>query len=153
MVSVEQGKRMSITSLIPRHTQKNYLYVGMKGPLLHDSHRWVQNGMMSRCFYWHIYDMFRLWAVPHFFYKIWSHIFEEFIEFIDNFYRVIYLFSVRCDWFQSISFLFSFAQYFIYCIPRFPDVWSFVVKFLFVVRYFCFSYRFLRLQDANMTSL
>ena len=77
------------------------------------------------------------------FYKIWSHINEEVIELIDNFYRVIYLFSVPYDWFQSMSFLFSFAQYLIYCVPRFPDVWSIVVKFIFVVRHFCFSYCFL----------
>ena len=37
--------------------------------------------------------MFRLWSVPRF-YKIWSHIYEKVIEFIDNFFWVIDLFPL-----------------------------------------------------------
>ena len=100
---------------------------------------WCQDAFIE------IFTIFFVYGLCHVFYKLWPHINEEVIELIANFYRVIYFFSVRYDWFQSMSFLLSFAQYFIYCVPRFPDVRSFVVKFMFVVRHFCFPYCFFNL--------
>ena len=101
MVSVEQGKRISIISFISRHFQRNSLFAGMKGPLLHDSHRWVWNGMMSRYFYWDIYDMFRLWAVPRFFIRFGPTLMKKSLNWLTISIGSFIFFSVPYDLFQS----------------------------------------------------